>query len=242
VQKLSIFRSAAAAAMALALAATGAQATQLVSNGDFATGDFTGWTLFTTTNGTAGFNPGPQVTAFDVTGNGASNAAEFQVGQINASALWEGGGIFQTLNAAAGLLTFSADFASYLSQDINLSGGVFSVLLDGVVLDSFDTGEIAAGFSGPIRGSRVPVPAIERGTLTFSTDVTAGSHILALQVTRPYPIGGGATPLQYFDNISATQADALAVPEPATWGLMILGFGLAGSSLRRRARPAARAA
>lgn len=34
-----------------------------------------------------------------------------------------------------------------------------------------------------------------------------------------------------------------AVPEPATWGLMILGFGLIGSSLRqrrRRARPAIR--
>ncbi len=31
---------------------------------------------------------------------------------------------------------------------------------------------------------------------------------------------------------------AVGVPEPATWGLMILGFGLAGGALRRRTRAA----
>lgn len=36
----------------------------------------------------------------------------------------------------------------------------------------------------------------------------------------------------YLDNVS------LAVPEPATWGLMILGFGLVGASTRRRAKTA----
>lgn len=34
----------------------------------------------------------------------------------------------------------------------------------------------------------------------------------------------------YLDNVS------LAVPEPATWGLMILGFGLVGASMRRRVK------
>ena len=32
-----------------------------------------------------------------------------------------------------------------------------------------------------------------------------------------------------------------SVPEPSTWAMMILGFGLAGSALRRRGRTAARA-
>ena len=34
----------------------------------------------------------------------------------------------------------------------------------------------------------------------------------------------------YFDDISATLAP---VPEPATWAMMILGFGAAGAMLRR---------
>ena len=35
------------------------------------------------------------------------------------------------------------------------------------------------------------------------------------------------------NNFTVTQADA-AVPEPATWGLMIAGFGLVGGTMRRR--------
>ena len=36
----------------------------------------------------------------------------------------------------------------------------------------------------------------------------------------------------YLDNVSVTTSGA--VPEPATWAMMIAGFGLAGSALRRR--------
>ena len=35
---------------------------------------------------------------------------------------------------------------------------------------------------------------------------------------------------------------ASAVPEPATWAMMLIGFGAAGMSLRRRPRPAFQAA
>jgi hypothetical protein len=220
-RKSSVFGAAASAALAIALTATGAQAAQLISNGDFASG-FTNWTQFTTANGTIGV---PVVTAFDVKGTGANNAAQFKVGDLNSAGLQEGGGIRQTIDATAGLLTFSADFASTINQGINLSGGLFSVLLDGVVLNSFDTGQIGS---------------TERGTLSFATNVAAGSHVIALEVTRPFLSSAFAVPVQYFDNVSAIQG--AAVPEPATWGLMILGLGVAGASLRRRARLAARAA
>jgi hypothetical protein len=36
------------------------------------------------------------------------------------------------------------------------------------------------------------------------------------------------------DNTNSIDVDVRAVPEPATWGLMIAGFGLAGAALRRR--------
>ncbi len=42
--------------------------------------------------------------------------------------------------------------------------------------------------------------------------------------------------------VNATSSAAAAVPEPATWGLMILGFGVVGASLRRRRAPAVRSA
>ncbi|TRW17609.1 PEPxxWA-CTERM sorting domain-containing protein [Glacieibacterium frigidum] len=43
----------------------------------------------------------------------------------------------------------------------------------------------------------------------------------------------GTTPSIVFDNLSFGTAVA-AVPEPATWGLMIVGFGLVGAGMRKR--------
>ena len=47
----------------------------------------------------------------------------------------------------------------------------------------------------------------------------------------------GSDPALGIDDLSfvATTAAAGAVPEPATWALMIAGFALAGVALRRRA-------
>lgn len=216
--------AASAAAFLLAFAATSASASNLLVNGDFGTGDFTGWTIYTTASGTLGHWSDPRVTSFDVTGVGVSEAAEFQAGISSGAIPAAGGGIFQTIHTVEGQLTFSAAFAS-LGGTIgrNLAGGVFSVLLDGSNLDSFDTGAIDA------------FPAVERGSLSFNTTVSAGDHILALQVTRPYGIAvvPGDTPLQYFANVSATQ-EGTAVPEPATWALVISGLSLVGATLRRR--------
>jgi len=48
-----------------------------------------------------------------------------------------------------------------------------------------------------------------------------------------------------FDNAdigtyTLTIANAAAVPEPATWGMMVAGFGMLGFGLRRRAKPSVR--
>ena len=57
--------------------------------------------------------------------------------------------------------------------------------------------------------------------------------------------GAGITRVQFGSDIGNWLADDIsfstggsAVPEPATWAMMIAGFGLAGSALRRRPRSA----
>jgi len=53
---------------------------------------------------------------------------------------------------------------------------------------------------------------------------------------------GGTANYTVFDNItfgSATPGGG-AVPEPATWAMMLIGFGAVGSALRRKKRPTAR--
>jgi hypothetical protein len=214
-----------AAAIGTLLSSSTAHATEVVQNGDFASGDFTDWTTFTTgPNGTLGGTPYPFVSSFDVTGSGAQNAATFNVGEISFTGVQEGGGIFQDITTPSGTLSFSASIASYKST-FNDSAGVFSVLLDGTTLTTDDLGVLPAGGT--------PV----RGTLSFTTAVTPGVHELEILITRPFDsCGEGCTPDEYVTNISATIGSSNQVPEPGTWAMMLLGFSGVGLLGYRRAR------
>ena len=71
---------------------------------------------------------------------------------------------------------------------------------------------------------------------TFTNQSLAGSGFFGFQGVANESIahvaitfnGGGV------DNVGQFRLDPLAVPEPATWGLMIIGFGAMGLALRRR--------
>jgi hypothetical protein len=58
--------------------------------------------------------------------------------------------------------------------------------------------------------------------------------------TAFYRVDFGATPINSFQLNFGSTSDAVlystvaAIPEPATWGMMLLGFGIIGGSLRRR--------
>lgn len=232
-----MFRSIAKLSIAVVLAAytIPAQALEVLTNGNFDSG-LSGWTSYTTANGTIAENPSlpgapqPQsasVVSFNVTGSGASNALFLNAGKINGpynSAPQEGGGVSQTFTTTGGLATFSADIAAFYTRTSGASGlGLMSVLLDGVVMDSFDFGDVNSG------------PATLRGELDFTQMLAAGNHTISLQATRLFAPARGVDS-QYFDNVSLDVTTA--VPEPATWAMMMLGFAGVGFMVyRRKAKP-----
>jgi hypothetical protein len=64
----------------------------------------------------------------------------------------------------------------------------------------------------------------------LSGDAYAGGHFLASGYTPDRVCASGICDANFRMTFASTTS---AVPEPATWGLMILGFGVAGAALRR---------
>jgi hypothetical protein len=208
--------------LSIVLACAGAQAG--IVNGDFQTGNLTGWSVFTTPNGTNGTCPGsvpcPAVTSFDTTGSGASDAAEFNAGQVTFQfGIPAGGGLVQSVFFPAGMLSVSMDWAAIDEGAFgNADGGVFSILLNGATIASFDSSTLAANTTS-------------RGTLSGSTTISApGMYQFAVEVTRPFQPDPNV--FQYVDNVTAS----IATPEPGTLGLAIAGISLAGIRRRRQSR------
>ena len=128
------------------------------------------------------------------------------------------GSVSQTFNSGAGLFKVSWLEASRPVVDGGCCKGdqTYNVVLDDVVLGSFAT------LSGQQFLSRSLVGPV----------IAHGSHTLAF-------VG---TDLLTGDNTSFIDKVSAGVPEPASWALMILGFGGAGAALRRRRGQAVSAA
>ena len=184
-------------------------------NGDFQTGDLTGWTSYTTAAGTAGSGL-PNVVTFSTAGVD-SLAAHFSAGRTS-GVQFQGGGIYQDAVYADGLLTVEMDWAASNSNPGggNAEGGRFSLLLDGLSLSSTTVGFIDC------------CGAIVRGSLSGSAPVTAGTHRVSIEITRNYSVNASLG--QYVDNISTSITSS--APEPA--GVFLLGSGLVAVLLRQR--------
>ncbi len=185
--------------LALTVAFGGASNAATLTNGDFETGDLTGWTVFTSNNGALGGAGFPLVLVLDIKGDGVvSKSAAFKVGQrvfAGLDSTPEGGGMYQTVTLNAGSVTLTADIAVTYSSSRharNLSGGLFELMLDDKVLDSHDVGAIGAGTT-------------ERSHLSGSASVPAGTHAIRLRITRPAVVKVGTpAPVQFIDNIGLT--------------------------------------
>lgn len=104
---------------------------------------------------------------------------------------------------------FSRDVVHRVDILLDYSSETFGVVLDGATLAS---GLAFCGDNGPCTGA---APGLSYDSLIFDTFGSNG-----------YDVG-------YLDNV-IVQSTPGGVPEPSAWALMIAGFGLAGSALRRR--------
>ena len=115
--------------------------------------------------------------------------------------------IFAISGGFGSIGTFSYDVWHHVDIVLDYANQVFSVGLDGSTLAS---GLSFCGANGACNGAHVGA----FGDAIFDTF-------------------GGSSNTGYLDNFSIDTVPG-GVPEPASWALMIAGFGLAGASLRRR--------
>jgi hypothetical protein len=204
------------ALLALVIASTGlASADNLLTNGSFQNGNFSGWIQGTTPNGSpgAGF---PIVATWPL---GGMNAAEYEVGEINFDGTYQGATLSQNFMTSGGSLTLGFMWAA-MGDGIhqNADGGDFVLMLDGTTLASYDVGTIN------------PTQTIN-GSLMATDTVSAGMHTFEIEILRPYQTEQGNTPYQFVTG-AYVNGPGGTTPEPST--LLLLGSGIAGVWYRRK--------
>lgn len=198
-------------AAALLAVAAPAAAANLIVNGDFETGSLAGWTLDDIGSG-----------SWYVIGNGAGTALNGFFTPTLA-----GGGSFVAMTDQFGPGSHT------LSQTLALSGGSFKLTFDALGNDTSNSGGAPdQQYIVSVDGTRIAGPIIDPawGSYSFTLSLSAGVHTFSFQENddRNFYSGG-------LDNVSLTAA----VPEAPTWAMLIAGFGLVGTALRRRTAVAA---
>ncbi len=193
---------------------------ELITNGSFETGNFDGWQLSNVGGGTA-----PVVIHYNQAGNYPTGAFG------EAIPTPAGGGNFAAY--------FSSDTANpdTLKQSVNVvEGQTYALSFDYYVPQNGYNNPYDATLSFLIGGS--PAGAVLQAGSPSGTPVQSWKSFSTLYTANTT----GAVDLAFqFRGLGVTAADfavdkisMAAVPEPATWAMMLLGMGIVGSSMRRR--------
>ena len=225
-----------AAALAfVALGSTGASAANLIQNGDFTSG-FNHWLV-------AFNNPsdGQKTVVIDyTTGANYPNGAFGEVVPQDPATVSHDGAYFVTdvpkLNSitqffdvtTAGSYTFSFDYYAPNNGQANPLDGYVTVLSGLQVLDNIDIKAVGDGWQN------------FTDTLTFNH---TGIHDVSFLFSVPGNFGKFGKEnknTQYAADLIVSNVSLTGgVPEPATWGMMLLGFFGLGAMVRRRSTAAA---
>lgn len=153
------------------------------------------------------------------TAGGPNNPIELQNNVAGAPAP-NGGNVFVELDSSRnssmsrviGAGTYQLSFLYSARPGVAAGSNGIEVFLDGVLLDPPGTTDAAGG-----------------GTTNW-VNVTSGYFTVDQDTTLTFAAAGTSESLGgYVDNITLS-----AVPEPASWAMMISGFGLVGGAMRRR--------
>jgi len=178
------------------LIGVGSVSSEVLRATDFESGDFPGWTTFSTPNGTLGGEGFPSVALWDHAGMvSPSRCLQVQVGQLHYAPVYDvqqGGGIELTTMTGTGILQLSVRVGvTYDSPNKkrNLNGGLFEWVVDDQVVAGLDVGPIEAG-------------AAVQHQFKGKVPVTAGRHTIQLRMTRPFRSGTNQpAPLQFLDDV-----------------------------------------
>ena len=201
----------------LAVFAAQASADNLLVNGSFQSGDFTGWTLGLppTVLPATDFRLSASGRWTTTSTPGKVRLARFHIPTVTTRVRR----CSQMFTTAGGAASFSFMYAA-MGDGIhnNADGGDFRLILDGSILADFDVGQITAN-------------QIINGTLSANADLSAGTHTFEIDILRPYTSSSGNTPYQY---ITAADVEGNPVPEPGS--LVLIGSGVLGLAgvLRRK--------
>ncbi len=115
----------------------------------------------------------------------------------------------------------------------------------GAISDTFNFTTTVGGASGSVISFAQPtkdivLTSVKLDGISYTQTFTGATELWQLAVTNLTAGAHSITVLGTWDTAGGSYAGQLdfnstpAVPEPATWGLMLVGFGVAGAALRGR--------